>query len=92
MHKKERSHKKHKTWQLQDAKAKFSKLVDEVIEDGYHTITRNGQPVVIVISKKDFEKYLRSTETLIDFFQRAPFPDFDLNLTRDKDTGREIDL
>lgn len=83
---------KHKTWQLQEAKAKFSQLIDEVIEDGYHTITRNGQPVAIVISKKDFEKYLRSKDTLIDFFMRAPFPDIDLEITRDKDTGRDIDL
>ena len=82
--------KKHKTWQLQEAKSKFSKLIDEVLEGGYHTITRNGHPVVIVISQRDFEQYLRSKDTLIDFFKRAP--DFDIDLTRDKDTGRDIDL
>ncbi len=77
---------------MQEAKAKFSKLVDEVLEDGYHTITRNGQPVVVIISQKDFEEYLKSKENLIDFFSRAPFPDFDLDLSRDQDTGRDIDL
>ena len=92
MHKKERPNKKHKTWQLQEAKSKFSKLVDEVIEDGYHTITRNGRPVVIVISQKDFDRYLKSEDTLIDFFMKAPFPEYDLDITRDKDTGREVDL
>lgn len=89
MYKKTRNH---KTWQLQEAKAKFSKLVDEVITDGYHTITRNGKPVVIVISQKDFEQYLKSKDTLIDFFMKAPFPDFDLDISRDKNTGRDIDL
>lgn len=79
-------------WQLQEAKAKFSKLVDEVLQDGYHTITRNGYPVVVVLSQKEFEQYRKSEDTLIDFFNRAPFPDEDLDLTRDKDTGREIDL
>lgn len=87
-----KTRKKHKTWQLQEAKAKFSKLVDEVIEDGYHTITRNGQSVVVIISQKDFEKYLKSKDTLIDFFMKAPFPDFELDVTRDKDQGRDIDL
>ncbi len=89
---KERSHKKHKTWQLQEAKSKFSRLIDEVIQDGYHTITRNGQPVVIVISKKDFEEYLKSKDSLIDFFKKAPFPEVDLDISRDKDVGRDMDL
>jgi prevent-host-death family protein len=88
-----RSKKKgHKTWQLQEAKAKFSELVDEVIDDGYQTITRNGKPVVVVISQKEFEQFLRKEDNLIDFFMRAPFPDEDLDLTRDKDTGRDVDL
>ena len=84
--------KRHKTWQLQEAKAKFSKLVDEAMEEGYQTITRNGRPVVIVISQKDFEQYLQSKDTLIDFFNRAPFPEEELDLTRDKDPGRDVDL
>lgn len=93
MHKSQKHRKRvHKTWQLQEAKAKFSKLVDEVLQDGYHTITRNGHPVVIVISQKEFEQYRKQEDTLIDFFHRAPFPDEDLDLTRDKDPGRDIDL
>ncbi len=89
-----RKHRKrsHKVWQLQEAKAKFSKLVDEVLQDGYHTITRNGHPVVVILSQKEFEQYQRPEDTLIDFFNRAPFPEEDLDLTRDKDPGREVDL
>jgi len=83
---------RNKVWQLQEAKAKFSELVDEVLQDGYHTITRNGHPVVVVMSQKEFEKYRKPEDTLIDFFYKAPFPDEDLDLTRDKDLGREIDL
>lgn len=91
MHK-TRKRKKHKTWQLQEAKAKFSKLVDEVIEDGYQTITRNGKPVVIMMSQKEFEQLKYSEDNLIDFFMRAPLKDVDLDLNRDKDTGRDVDL
>jgi prevent-host-death family protein len=84
--------KKHKTWQLQEAKAKFSKLVDEALESGYQTISRNGKPVAILISKKDFEEYLHSKDNIIDFFMKAPYPEVELDIQRDKDTGREIDL
>lgn len=91
---KPRKHKKrpHKVWQLQEAKAKFSELVDEVLQDGYHTITRNGHAVVVVLSQKEFEQYQQPEDTLIDFFNKAPFPEETLDLTRDKDPGKEIDL
>jgi prevent-host-death family protein len=79
----------HKVWQLQEAKAKFSELVDEVLQGGYHIVTRNGNPVVVVISQKEFEQYRKSEDTLIDFFCRAPFPEEDLDLTRDKDIARD---
>ena len=82
----------HKVWQLQEAKAKFSELVDEVLHDGYHTVTRNGDPVVVIVSQKEFEKYRKPEDTLIDFFYRAPCPEEDLDLTRDKDLGRDINL
>lgn len=81
-----------RTWQLQEAKAKFSKLVDEALEDGFQTITRNGLPVVVVISQNEFEQYRKPENTLIDFFMKAPFPDVELDIHRDRDVGREIDL
>lgn len=87
-----RKRKVHKVWQLQEAKAKFSKLVDDAIRDGYQTITRNGEVVAIVVSQKDFEYYRKPEGTLIDFFNRAPFPDVDLDLSRDKDSGRDTEL
>ena len=89
--KKSRAHrrKKHKTWQLQEAKARFSELVNEVIEDGYHTITKNGRPVAVVISHEEFEKFKKPKNSLGEFLAESPF-DFDIE--RDKDVGREIDL
>jgi len=83
---------KHKTWQLQEAKAQFSKLVNEVIEDGYHTITKNGQPVVVVISQKDFEKLQIPKKSLGEFLLESPFSQFELDFQRDKDPGRDNDL
>ncbi len=81
-----------RVWQLQEAKARFSELVNEVIEDGYQTITKNGNPVVLVISTKEFEKLTKPKNTLLDFFRDAPLPDVDIDVERNKDTGRAIDL
>lgn len=81
-----------KIWQLQEAKACFSQLVKEVEEDGYHMITKNGYPVAMIISTIEFEKLQKTENTLLDFFREAPLPDIDLDISRDKDPGRETDL
>lgn len=83
---------RHKTWQLQEAKARFSEVVNEVIEDGYHTITKNGKPVVVIISHDEFEKFQKPKNSLGEFLSESPFSSFDLDIERDKDFGREIDL
>ena len=83
---------RHKTWQLQEAKAKFSELVDEAQDNGYQVITRNGRPVAVLMSNEEFEHHRKKEDTLIDFFKKAPFPELDLDLKRDRDLGRELDL
>ncbi len=39
-----------KTWQLQEAKNKFSRVVDDAVNSGPQIITRHGVEVAIVIS------------------------------------------
>ena len=87
-----RNRAKHKIWQLQEAKARFSELVNEVVEDGYHTVTRNGHPIVVVISVEEFEKMKKPMNTLGEFFSESPFSAFDLDIERDKGMGREVEL
>jgi antitoxin Phd len=84
--------KAHRVWQLQEAKARFSELITEVERDGYHTITKNGHPVAVIISKKEFEKMQLPGNSLLDFFRQSPFPELDLDITRNKDIGRDIEL
>lgn len=73
---------KHKTWQLQEAKARFSELVNEVIKDGYHTITKNGRPVVVVISQEEFEKFQSPEKSLGEFLLESPFSQSELDIER----------
>ncbi|MBI5273826.1 MAG: type II toxin-antitoxin system Phd/YefM family antitoxin [Chlamydiales bacterium] len=87
-----RARRVHKVWQLQEAKTRFSQLVKEVEQDGYHTITRNGIPVVVVMSKEEFDKISILKGPLLEFFQEAPLSDLDLDLERNKDLGRDICL
>lgn len=84
--------KMHRVWQLQEAKARFSELVTEVERDGYHTITKNGHPVAVIISKKEFEKMRLPRNSMLDFFRQSSFPELELDIKRNKDLGRDIEL
>ena len=79
-------------WQLQDAKNKFSEVVEKAIKKGPQIITRRGIETVVVISVKDYQKLTRPKTNIVDFFRKSPFVGVDLDLTRDKDVGREVDI
>lgn len=93
--KKRRNHTrtKKRVWQLQEAKARFSELVSEVEHgSGYQTVTKNGRPVVMIISKEEFEQMHAPENTLLDFFRESPLSETDLDLGRNDDLGRDVDL
>jgi antitoxin Phd len=91
-HKRTTSRKSRKVWQIQEAKAQFSELINEVIHDGYYTITKNGHPVAVIMSKDEFEKLQAPKSSLLEFLKSSPLADIELDLTRSKDLGRNIDL
>ena len=47
-------------WPLQDAKNKFSALVNAALDGEPQRVTRRGQPVVVVLSAKEYERLCRS--------------------------------
>jgi prevent-host-death family protein len=83
---------KHRKWQVQEAKAKFSQLIKEAVSSGYQAITKNGEPVAYIVSKEEFELYLKPQKSLLEVFDQCPYPNVDLDIDRNKDPIREIDL
>lgn len=79
-------------WQMQEAKAKFSQLVEDANVKGYQTITKQGTPVAVILSKKEFDKMTQSKTSLLNFFKAAPCQEIELNVQRSKDLPRELDL
>ena len=84
-----------KTWQVQEAKARLSEVIELAQRDGPQTITRHGKPRAVVLSA---EAYAALSE------KKTPKPDFvdfllntgpileGVDLERSKDTGRDVDL
>jgi antitoxin Phd len=70
-------------WQLQDAKNRFSEVVEDAIQHGPQIITRRGKETAIVISYEAYRNMLLSQKKLSDFFRESPLVGVDLDLARD---------
>lgn len=82
----------HGTWTIAEAKAKFSELVDQVHAGGPQTITKHGQPTVVVVSAEEWERKTRRAGNLAEFFAESPLRGSDLHVSRTKDNPRQVDL
>lgn len=78
------------TWQLQEAKSKFSELVELALSRGPQIVTKRGIDSVVIISVEEFNRLKKPKDNLIKFFDSAPR--FDLDIERAKDMDRDISL
>ncbi len=72
------------TWQLQEAKNKFSEVIEEAISHGPQIITKRGVEAAVVLSYTDYRKLTFTQKKLSEFFRESPLFDVDIELTRDK--------
>ncbi len=82
-------------WQVQTAKAKFSLVFQLARTTGPQRITRQGKEGVIMVSEEDYERLIqrsRQSKSLVQFFQESPLVGVELDLERDRDEGRDIEL
>jgi prevent-host-death family protein len=81
-------------WQLQEAKARLSAVVDLALTEGPQTITRQGEPVAVLLSMAEYERLTEEPESLSDMFARLSCgEEAEIDVSRDPDDfGREIDL
>ncbi len=84
-------------WQVQEAKARLSEVIDRAAAEGPQTITRHGKPSAVLVSMADFEAMQagRAKPDFAAYLLSGPkFDDLDalFDFSRSKDTGRDIDL
>lgn len=78
------------SWQLQEAKNKLSKLLDEAMKSGPQIITRRGVEVAVVLSVEEYRHLTAAKEKLSDFFRQSPLVEAELDLERDKSPVRDV--
>jgi prevent-host-death family protein len=82
-------------WQIQTAKARLSEVFRLARTEGPQRITRQGKEGVVMISDEQYDRLMlksRQPKSIVQFFRKSPLVGVELNLERDKDTGRDIDL
>jgi prevent-host-death family protein len=79
------------SWQLQDAKQQFSRLVDRARADGPQVVTRNGKEVAVVLGVEDYRRLRSDGGAFKRFLSEGP--DFDaLEIERASETAPEVEL
>ena len=84
---------KQPTWQLHEAKARFSELFRLVRTHGPQRVVKQHGEAVVIVSAEEFERTqgrARQAPTLVEFFRAAPKPSRPLDLERKRDPTRTI--
>ena len=81
------------SWQLQEAKQKFSELVRRTLDEGPQVVTKHGEEVVVLVPAEEFRRMNGEKPDFKEFLMSAPegleliIPERPRN-----DLPREIDL
>ncbi|MGQ9848969.1 MAG: type II toxin-antitoxin system Phd/YefM family antitoxin [Aggregatilineaceae bacterium] len=62
-------------WQLQEAKSRFSELIDRALEKGAQVVTRRGKKVVVVLPYEEYGRLITPQDNLAHFCAILPWPD-----------------
>ncbi|HON77555.1 MAG TPA: hypothetical protein PK544_03620 [Spirochaetota bacterium] len=77
---------------LKTYKAQINKNSIQWIDEKPEELQKNNSIIAYVTILEDEKKRNVSKNSLIEFFRNSPFCDSEIDLSRDKDTGREIIL
>lgn len=76
-------------WQVQEAKNRFSQMLDDALADGPQIITRRGVEVAIILSYTDYKRLTAPAQKLSAFFAQSPLAQMELDLSRDTSPVRD---
>lgn len=79
-------------WQLQEAKSKFSELVERTLSDGAQIVTRHGKKTIVVIPFDEYDRKAHPKERLSEFLLASPLAGSELLLDRDGSQPRDIEI
>ena len=77
------------SWQLAEAKNKFSEVFTKTIEEGPQFVTRRNQEIVL-ITREEYDRLVGEKPNFLDVLRSGPSLE-GLDLERDKSPMRDIE-
>lgn len=65
----------HRTWQVQEAKQRFSEMLRAVETEGAQTITKHGEDVAVVIDVAEYRRLTGAKKSFVDHLLSFPTMD-----------------
>jgi prevent-host-death family protein len=78
-------------WQVQEAKQRFSELVERAVVEGPQIVTKHGRETVVVLEIGEYRRLRGEPMDFKEFLLSIPKGD-PLEIERSRDLPREIDL
>ena len=79
------------TWPLQDAKSRFSEVVDLTLREGPQWVTRRGREAVVILSAQDYRRLRGDIPSLLSTLLDAPRGE-PLDIDRSDEPIRDLSL
>ncbi len=70
-------------WQIQEAKARFSEMVERAIKDGPQTVTRHGKPVAVLVPADQYRRLRSKGKSLKALLAAAPLQGVEIKRSRE---------
>jgi prevent-host-death family protein len=83
----------HSEWQLQEAKNNLSQLIKQATTGDPQVVTVHGKPTAVVVSADEYARLMRPRRgKLSSALLRPDIAGDDLDITRSRDSGRDVEL
>ncbi len=79
------------SWQLHDAKNKLSRVIAEA-KEAAQFISVRGRETAVVLSIDEYRRLTEPKISFVKFLRESPLAGVELEVERDDDVGREVDL
>ena len=70
------------SWQLQDAKARFTKLLNAALKKGPQIVTRRGVEAAVLVPIQDWRRLQQISRPSLKAVLLAPAPHFQLDIPK----------
>jgi prevent-host-death family protein len=80
------------TWQVQEAKQRFSEVVRAAEAGEPQIVTKHGREVVVILDFSEYRRLCGHSLPLMDYLRVRPDLEVEIEIERAHDLPREIDL